>query len=84
MWHRLCVAFLLVGGAFQVQGQLDCNLDFALRTEIHLYQTIVDQIVAAVINGTHSGNLYEDLADFVDKFGPRQSGTYKMFSPWKE
>lgn len=63
------VSFLAV----QANGQT-CQLDPKLKTEIHSYQPIVDQIVEAVINGPYNGQLYDDLANYVDTVGPRLSG----------
>lgn len=66
------IGFVLVL-TVQSNGQA-CQLDPKLITEIHGYQPIVDRIVEAVIKGPYKGELYNDLADYVDTFGPRLSG----------
>lgn len=60
----------------QAYDKLDCELDPKLKTEIQSYQVVIDQIVEAVVNGPYNGQLYNDLVDYVDTFGPRISGKF--------
>ncbi|KAL1124188.1 hypothetical protein AAG570_001958 [Ranatra chinensis] len=53
----------------------ECGLPDALRQEIAGYRPTVERIVAAVTQGPAKGKVWKELAQFVDKFGPRLSGT---------
>lgn len=51
------------------------HLSHSLIEEIDSYAPIVQSIVNEVMQGSFKGNTWEDLATFVDKFGPRFTGT---------
>ncbi|XP_077536843.1 carboxypeptidase Q-like [Haemaphysalis longicornis] len=46
-----------------------------LKKEIQGYQTVINDIIDAVVNGTEQNKTYEELAKFVDEFGARPSGS---------
>nr|CAI5820320.1 unnamed protein product [Callosobruchus analis] len=52
-----------------------CDLPKELVEEIRSYQPTVDKIINEVTKGHLKGKTYNSLADFVDKFGARLSGT---------
>lgn len=52
-----------------------CHLSNALIEEIDSYAPIVQRIINETIQGSFRGNTWQDLAIFVDKFGPRFTGT---------
>lgn len=56
----------------------DCHLPTSLVEEIRAYGPIVNKIVNSVTTGTHKGKTYDELADFVDRFGARQAGTKNL------
>ncbi|KAJ8947303.1 hypothetical protein NQ318_004555 [Aromia moschata] len=56
----------------------DCNLSDDLIAEIQSYQSVVNQIINATINGQFKGETYNELAIFVDKFGNRFSGSQSL------
>ncbi|KAF6214683.1 hypothetical protein GE061_009426 [Apolygus lucorum] len=49
-----------------------------LTKEIRSYEPIARKIMDAVIKGRFSGEVWNELATFVDKFGPRMSGTRNL------
>lgn len=53
----------------------ECTLSEEQKGEIQKYQSVVDQIMEASMDGDFKGKTYQDLAYFVDKFGPRVSGS---------
>lgn len=55
--------------------QKQCNLPDSLKKEISGYQEIVNQITNEVLNGKFKGKTFESLAELVDKFGPRMTGS---------
>lgn len=55
-----------------------CNLSEELIAEIAAYQPTVDIIISSLTNGKFKGGTYRELTDFVDKFGPRLSGTQNL------
>lgn len=55
--------------------QKQCNLPDSLKKEISGYQGIVNQITNEVLNGKFKGKTFESLAELVDKFGPRMTGS---------
>lgn len=55
-----------------------CNLDPTLVKEIAGYQPTVDKIVRELTQGRHKGKTFQALADFVDTFGNRISGTQNL------
>lgn len=46
-----------------------------LRKEIQTYAPVINNIANLVLNGTEKGVAYDELALFVDTFGPRPSGS---------
>lgn len=52
-----------------------CNLSAALIQEIDSYKPLVASIINETIHGSFKGATWKELAYFVDKFGPRFSGT---------
>lgn len=59
-------------------GQFDssqCSLSPELLSEIQSYQQVVDRIIEVSTKGDFKGRTYDDLAYFVDEFGPRVSGS---------
>nr|XP_023026446.1 carboxypeptidase Q-like [Leptinotarsa decemlineata] len=55
-----------------------CNLPTELKSEIASYGPTVNRIIDALTNGKFKGGVYNDLANFVDKFGARLSGTKNL------
>ncbi|XP_074033403.1 carboxypeptidase Q [Leptinotarsa decemlineata] len=55
-----------------------CNLPTELKAEIASYGPTVNRIIDALTNGKFKGGVYNDLANFVDKFGARLSGTKNL------
>lgn len=52
-----------------------CALPKNLLNEIASYQPIVDRIATEILAGEFAGDTWNSLAIFIDKFGPRMSGT---------
>uniref|UniRef100_V5I8M9 Carboxypeptidase Q n=1 Tax=Anoplophora glabripennis TaxID=217634 RepID=V5I8M9_ANOGL len=55
-----------------------CDLSAELIAEIAAYQTTANTIINSLTNGKFKGGTYKELTDFVDKFGPRLSGTQNL------
>lgn len=55
-----------------------CDLSADLVAEIAAYQSTVDIIISSLTNGRFKGGAYKELTEFVDKFGPRLSGTQNL------
>lgn len=49
-----------------------------LRSEIKAYAPVVNRIADLVLNGAEKGAAYDELALFVDTFGPRPSGSESL------
>ncbi|KAL2714874.1 carboxypeptidase Q-like [Vespula squamosa] len=66
-----------IGKADTKDNEVDecSNFPSDLRNEIKAYESLVHTIVNEALNGTFKGRTWQELADFVDKFGPRLSGT---------
>ncbi|KAL1458509.1 hypothetical protein WDU94_008653 [Cyamophila willieti] len=72
-WVLLCCC-LCVGIAHS-QPPSSVNCDY-IDTEINAYKPIVDRIIAAVSKGGFfQSHTYATLSNFVDKFGPRLTGS---------
>ncbi|KAG5895325.1 hypothetical protein JTB14_000597 [Gonioctena quinquepunctata] len=56
----------------------DCGLSGDLVSEIESYGPTVNRIIHALTKGKYKGGTYKELADFVDKFGARLSGTQNL------
>lgn len=54
---------------------IECILTDDLSKEINSYRNIVKTIIQETINGTFKGKTWQELAFFVDTFGPRPSGS---------
>ncbi|KMQ89450.1 plasma glutamate carboxypeptidase-like protein [Lasius niger] len=52
-----------------------CHLSNTLIEEIDSYAPMVQRIINETMQGSFKGNTWQDLAMFVDKFGPRFTGT---------
>lgn len=52
-----------------------CNLPNSLIEEIGSYGPTVQRIIDESTQGSFKGATWQDLATFVDKFGPRFTGT---------
>ncbi|XP_011698956.1 PREDICTED: carboxypeptidase Q-like isoform X2 [Wasmannia auropunctata] len=55
-----------------------CYLSDDLVEEIDSYAPIVQRIIDEVMKGSFKGTTWQDLATFVDKFGPRFTGTQAL------
>lgn len=53
----------------------NCYLSQKRISEIRSYQPTVNKIIKAVLTGEYQNSTYKHLADFVDKFGNRLTGT---------
>jgi len=58
-----------------VAKQNVCQLSKSLIEEIDSYAPIVQRIINETMEGSFKGITWQDLAAFVDKFGPRFTGT---------
>jgi len=58
-----------------VAKQNVCQLSESLIEEIDSYAPIVQRIINETMEGSFTGITWQDLAAFVDKFGPRFTGT---------
>lgn len=52
-----------------------CHMSKALSDEIDSYAPLVHKIINETTEGSFKGITWQDLATFVDKFGPRFAGT---------
>lgn len=55
-----------------------CQLSHALNEEIDSYAPIVQRIINETMQGSFKGSTWQDLAEFVDKFGSRFAGTQTL------
>lgn len=55
-----------------------CNLPKSLIEEIDSYAPMVQRIINETMRGSFKGATWDDLAKFVDKFGPRFTGTQNL------
>ncbi|XP_013190143.2 carboxypeptidase Q isoform X1 [Amyelois transitella] len=67
-------------GASLPKNTEECSnvLTEELIKEIAAYDDVVNEILQYVIEGDFKGQTYDELAKFVDKFGPRPSGTESL------
>lgn len=56
----------------------ECQLPEQKLSEIRNMQSSIDKIIDHVLNGTGKGMTWKKLANFVDTFGPRFSGTQSL------
>lgn len=57
-----------------------CALPPKLLDEIQSYQPIVNKIANEILNGNYTGDTWNSLSEFIDKFGPRFSGSKSLES----
>lgn len=57
------------------ESQLVCNLSEDLTKEIESYKSVVEKIVSTATEGQFKHKTWQELANFVDEFGPRFEGT---------
>uniref|UniRef100_A0A146M5V7 Carboxypeptidase Q n=1 Tax=Lygus hesperus TaxID=30085 RepID=A0A146M5V7_LYGHE len=55
-----------------------CSLPDDLIKEIQSYKTTVNRIINSVVNGSFSGEVWNELANFTDKFGSRIVGSENL------
>lgn len=74
------LTFVLLVGAAVIDNVVEdsCNLPDKLVEEIRSYGPVVNRIIETVTKGDHKGKTYNELAEFVDKFGARQAGTQNL------
>lgn len=61
---------------YNIEDKQDtCHLPRSLIEEIDSYAPTVERIINETMEGSYKGITWQDLADFVDKFGPRFTGT---------
>ncbi|KAI5743603.1 hypothetical protein M8J77_020089 [Diaphorina citri] len=71
----LVAAFTLLPTGQSQPSPPAVNCDY-IDAEVNSYQPVVDRIIAAVSQGGHfQAHTYSTLANFVDKFGPRMTGS---------
>ncbi|XP_012221529.2 carboxypeptidase Q [Linepithema humile] len=83
MWYAekklICVFLLCVRPIVMtnsVENKTDtCQLPNDLIKEIDSYAPTIQRIINLAIQGSYKGVTWQDLATFVDKFGPRFTGT---------
>lgn len=63
-----------------VDANGNCALSPKLLNEIQSYQPVVNKITKEILNGNYTGNTWNSLAEFIDKFGPRFSGSPSLES----
>lgn len=56
----------------------ECALSPDLVEEIRGYQETVDSIIEYIVNGDYKGRTYNILAELVDTFGPRMTGSGQL------
>ncbi|EGI65757.1 Plasma glutamate carboxypeptidase [Acromyrmex echinatior] len=66
---------LLCVQSMTAHDQNTCHLPNHLIQEIDSYAPIVHRIINESMQGSFKGTTWQDLATFVDKFGPRFTGT---------
>lgn len=72
-WALIFYVFIFSAQSTQTKDSVSCDY---INAEIDSYQPIVNRIIAAVGPGGHfQSHTYSTLASFVDKFGPRMTGT---------
>lgn len=63
-----------------VDSNGNCALPPKLLDEIKSYQPIVNKIAKEILNGNYTGDTWNSLSEFIDKFGPRFSGSKSLES----
>ncbi|KYN37903.1 Plasma glutamate carboxypeptidase [Trachymyrmex septentrionalis] len=79
MWYKadriIFMWLLCVQSMITAHDQDTCHLPNHLIQEIDSYAPIVHRIINESMQGSFKGTTWQDLATFVDKFGPRFTGT---------
>ncbi|KAL6434069.1 hypothetical protein ACFW04_005905 [Cataglyphis niger] len=73
----LCIRTMILSSVIEKKHNT-CHLPKSLIKEIDSYAPIVKSIIHEATKGSFKGNTWQDLANFVDKFGPRFSGTQTL------
>ncbi|XP_029661670.1 carboxypeptidase Q-like [Formica exsecta] len=73
----LCIRTMIMSSNIEKKHHT-CDLPNTLIEEIDSYAPIVQGIIYEATQGSFKGNTWQDLANFVDKFGPRFSGTQTL------
>lgn len=63
-----------------VDSNGNCALSPNLLNEIQSYQPTVIKIAEEILNGNYNGDTWNSLSEFIDKFGPRFSGSKSLES----
>ncbi|XP_050455602.1 carboxypeptidase Q-like [Cataglyphis hispanica] len=75
----LCIRTMILSSVIEKKhNPHHCHLPKSLIEEIDSYAPIVKNIIYEATRGSFKGNTWQDLANFVDKFGPRFSGTQTL------
>lgn len=69
------IQFAVEGSNVETNDVNTCSLPQALIDEIDSYGPLVQRIINETLSGSFKGVTWSELAYFVDKFGPRLSGT---------
>ena len=69
------VQFVITLGGTEDNEVNACDLPAKLIEEINSYSGLVQSIINETISGSFKGVTWKELANFVDKFGPRLAGT---------
>lgn len=90
-WHFIVPVVILSSAISVVNGGVidnriekfidsdgNCALPSKLLNEIQSYQPIVNKISNEIVNGEYTGNTWNSLSEFIDKFGPRFSGSKSL------
>ncbi|XP_034937785.1 carboxypeptidase Q-like [Chelonus insularis] len=92
MFLRIEILMLIFSFTFNVIIQVKCKnshwnfnasscsnvLSPEVINEINKYSPVVNQIINTAINGSFKGKTWHELADFVDEFGSRFTGTQNL------
>ncbi|XP_057665024.1 carboxypeptidase Q-like [Diorhabda carinulata] len=76
--YFILLLFVIITKCVKTEILDDCNLATDLIKEIQSYRPTVNRIIDSVTKGKHKGKVYNELVDFVDKFGARVSGTKNL------
>lgn len=78
MYCKSVIFFTFLVSLVTAKPLLQCNLPERLVNEINSYGPAVVKIISAAVNGSYSGKLHSDIADFTDTFGNRLAGQLKF------
>lgn len=71
----LGLQFVILVDSEETNDVNTCNLPESLTREIDAYAPLVRVIINETVSGSFKGLTWNELAYFVDKFGPRLTGT---------